>query len=96
MALTGEVFPSEVYSWIAVFVMPVNAALNPFLYTFSNILTKKVRLTYMYWSFFRITSKHMQFLYKYIKYKIWYLDNKLQSHLILLLLIKLLSTADRN
>ncbi|CAC5369999.1 unnamed protein product [Mytilus coruscus] len=37
LAMTGQVFPSEVYSWVAVFVMPINAALNPFLYTFSTI-----------------------------------------------------------
>ena len=35
--MAGQVFPSEVYSWVAVFVMPLNAALNPFLYTFSTI-----------------------------------------------------------
>jgi hypothetical protein len=26
-----------VYVWIAVFVLPVNSAINPFLYTFSNL-----------------------------------------------------------
>ncbi|XP_052071161.1 G-protein coupled receptor GRL101-like [Mytilus californianus] len=37
LAMTGQVFPPETYSWVAVFVMPLNAALNPFLYTFSTI-----------------------------------------------------------
>ncbi|CAG2192076.1 unnamed protein product [Mytilus edulis] len=40
LAMAGQVFPSEVYSWVAVFVMPLNAALNPFLYTFSTIKQK--------------------------------------------------------
>ncbi|CAC5370001.1 unnamed protein product [Mytilus coruscus] len=40
LAMAGIVFPSEVYSWVAVFVMPLNAALNPFLYTFSTIKQK--------------------------------------------------------
>ncbi|CAG2192079.1 unnamed protein product [Mytilus edulis] len=40
LAMTGQVFPSEVYSWVAVFVMPINAALNPFLYTYSTIKQK--------------------------------------------------------
>jgi hypothetical protein len=37
--LTGSVFESAVYTWIAVFALPVNAALNPFLYTFSKHIT---------------------------------------------------------
>ncbi|VDH93935.1 Hypothetical predicted protein [Mytilus galloprovincialis] len=40
LAMTGQVFPSEVYSWVAVFVMPINAALNPLLYTYSTIKQK--------------------------------------------------------
>ncbi|XP_063405928.1 G-protein coupled receptor GRL101-like [Mytilus trossulus] len=40
LAMTGQVFPSAVYSWVAVFVMPLNAALNPFLYTFSTLKEK--------------------------------------------------------
>jgi len=40
--LAGHVFDSEVYSWVAVFVLPVNAAINPFLYTFSNALSEQV------------------------------------------------------
>ncbi|XP_052071165.1 G-protein coupled receptor GRL101-like [Mytilus californianus] len=51
LAMAGQVFPSEVYSWVAVFVMPLNAALNPFLYTFSTIkqmhLMKFARLLYL-------------------------------------------------
>ena len=44
MALGGETFSSEVYAFIVVFVLPVNSALNPFMYTFSNILARKVSI----------------------------------------------------
>jgi hypothetical protein len=27
----------QVYVWIAVFVLPINSSINPFLYTFSNV-----------------------------------------------------------
>ncbi|XP_076116691.1 G-protein coupled receptor GRL101-like [Mytilus galloprovincialis] len=37
MALRGHVIPSEVYAWTAVFILPINSALNPFLYTFASI-----------------------------------------------------------
>ncbi|XP_052071163.1 G-protein coupled receptor GRL101-like [Mytilus californianus] len=47
LAMAGQVFPSEVYSWVAVFVMPLNAALNPFLYTFSTI--KQMHLMKFAW-----------------------------------------------
>lgn len=42
LSLTGRVFESAVYTWIAVFALPVNAALNPFLYTFSKHITEQV------------------------------------------------------
>jgi hypothetical protein len=34
LSLTGSVFESAVYTWIAVFTLPVNAALNPQNLTF--------------------------------------------------------------
>jgi hypothetical protein len=40
--MSGHLFPLDVYAWVAVFVIPVNAALNPFLYTFNNIKKKTV------------------------------------------------------
>jgi len=40
--MSGHFFPLDVYAWVAVFVIPVNAALNPFLYTFNNIKKKSV------------------------------------------------------
>ncbi len=34
-ALRGTTIPGEVYAWIIVFVLPVNSAINPILYTFA-------------------------------------------------------------
>ena len=42
ISMSGHLFPFDVYAWVAVFVIPVNAALNPFLYTFNNIKKKSV------------------------------------------------------
>lgn len=38
MALSGKSIPGEVYAWTAVFILPINSALNPFLYTFSAVI----------------------------------------------------------
>ena len=40
--MTNHVIPGEVYAWTAVLVLPINSALNPFLYTLSAILGKGV------------------------------------------------------
>ena len=37
MALSGVTIPGSVYVWAVVFVLPVNSALNPLLYTYSTI-----------------------------------------------------------
>ena len=42
ISMSGHLLPLDVYAWVAVFVIPVNAALNPFLYTFNNIKKKSV------------------------------------------------------
>ena len=42
LALTNHVIPGVVYAWTAVLVLPINSALNPFLYTLTAILGKKV------------------------------------------------------
>ena len=34
------VISGDVYAWIVVFVMPVNSAMNPFLYTYNNYTIK--------------------------------------------------------
>ncbi|XP_028405371.1 G-protein coupled receptor GRL101-like [Dendronephthya gigantea] len=38
MALTGSLYDprQEVYAWTAVFVMPINSSVNPYIYTFSS------------------------------------------------------------
>ncbi|XP_060584590.1 G-protein coupled receptor GRL101-like isoform X3 [Ruditapes philippinarum] len=41
LSLIGFAIPSDVYAWTAIFVLPINSALNPFLYTLSAILGKK-------------------------------------------------------
>ncbi|XP_053400492.1 uncharacterized protein LOC123556838 [Mercenaria mercenaria] len=41
MALTGHVISGDVYAWTAVFILPINSALNPVLYTLSAILGKQ-------------------------------------------------------
>ena len=35
-ALAGARIPPQVYAWVAVFVLPLNSALNPLLYTVST------------------------------------------------------------
>ena len=41
MALSGVFIPAVVSAWVAVFVLPLNSALNPFLYTISTIKSTK-------------------------------------------------------
>ena len=38
---TGVQIPSTMYAWLAVFVLPVNSALNPILYTMTTKLFKQ-------------------------------------------------------
>ncbi|XP_050413544.2 G-protein coupled receptor GRL101 [Patella vulgata] len=46
MALNGMVINSEVYAWTAVFILPVNSALNPFLYTVTSFIgNRKMKTT---------------------------------------------------
>ena len=56
--MAGHVFDSEVYSWVAVFVLPVNAAINPFLYTFSNALSEQVK--------YLVTSQNSERVYNHL------------------------------
>ena len=58
LSLAGHVFDSEVYSWVAVFVLPVNAAINPFLYTFSNALSEQVK--------YSVTSQNSKRVYNHL------------------------------
>ena len=43
-AFGGTTISGDVYAWVSVFVLPVNSALNPFLYTLSAFLKKGVCL----------------------------------------------------
>ena len=36
-ALCGAEISSEVYAWVVVFVLPINSAINPLLYTVSSM-----------------------------------------------------------
>ena len=40
-ALEGAVITGEVYAWVVVFLLPVNSAINPLLYTISAIKTSR-------------------------------------------------------
>ncbi|ESO84313.1 hypothetical protein LOTGIDRAFT_132442 [Lottia gigantea] len=47
MTLNNVIINSEVYAWTAVFILPINSALNPLLYTISSILGKRVRIIFL-------------------------------------------------
>ena len=42
LAMENYEIPGEVYAWTAVLILPINSALNPFLYTLSAIIASKV------------------------------------------------------
>ncbi|XP_060084314.1 G-protein coupled receptor GRL101-like [Ylistrum balloti] len=44
MSKSGYEIPNDAYAWVMVFVLPVNAAINPFLYTASAIWRKRHRV----------------------------------------------------
>nr|KAG5695389.1 hypothetical protein BaRGS_033602 [Batillaria attramentaria] len=44
-AFTGTPIPSEVNVALAIFVLPLNSALNPFLYTLNIVLEKRRKVT---------------------------------------------------
>ncbi|XP_053373490.1 uncharacterized protein LOC123531432 isoform X2 [Mercenaria mercenaria] len=41
MALGGHPIPGDVYAWTAIFILPLNSALNPVLYTLTAIIGKQ-------------------------------------------------------
>ncbi|XP_052685066.1 uncharacterized protein LOC128164975 [Crassostrea angulata] len=43
LASGGVNISSDVYAWVIVLVLPINSALNPFIYTFSMIYRQKMR-----------------------------------------------------
>ena len=48
LAYTGTPIPDEVNVAVAIFVMPFNSALNPFLYTFNVLMEKRMKAQEMY------------------------------------------------
>ena len=48
MALNGHVIPGDVYAWAAVLILPINSAINPFLYTLMAVFNKQVSYAYHY------------------------------------------------
>ncbi|XP_060581191.1 uncharacterized protein LOC132737848 [Ruditapes philippinarum] len=40
LSMNGYIIPGEVYAWTAVLILPINSALNPFMYTLSAVLGK--------------------------------------------------------
>lgn len=40
-SITGVVIDKTLYAWLAVFVLPVNSALNPILYTLATKIFKQ-------------------------------------------------------
>ncbi|KAJ8982600.1 hypothetical protein NQ317_005072 [Molorchus minor] len=41
LALAGVPIPQDLYAWLAIFVLPINSALNPVLYTLTTTVFKK-------------------------------------------------------
>ncbi|KAJ8954184.1 hypothetical protein NQ318_005779 [Aromia moschata] len=41
LALSGVPIPQDLYAWLAIFVLPINSALNPVLYTLTTTVFKK-------------------------------------------------------
>ena len=40
LAMSGTAIPGDIYAWTVVFLLPVNSALNPILYTISSLKFK--------------------------------------------------------
>ncbi|XP_060076827.1 G-protein coupled receptor GRL101-like [Ylistrum balloti] len=47
LARCGIPISNEAYAWVIVFVLPINAAVNPFLYTVTSFLRKRQREQYI-------------------------------------------------
>ena len=52
LAISDYAIPSEVYSWTAVFILPINSALNPIIYTLSSIKMSTVGNSVLYRLYF--------------------------------------------
>ena len=46
LAMTSGIdIPGEIYAWTVVFLLPLNSALNPVLYTMSSISSLKIKVS---------------------------------------------------
>ncbi|XP_067684467.1 G-protein coupled receptor GRL101-like [Haliotis asinina] len=43
MAMRGHMIPGDVYTWTAAFILPINSALNPLIYTLSSTTSTNLR-----------------------------------------------------
>ena len=46
MAYNGHVISGDVYAWTVVLVLPINSALNPYMYTLSAVVGRKVQTNF--------------------------------------------------
>ena len=62
MALRGSEISGDVYAWTAVLILPFNSALNPFLYTLTAIVGKKVSnySIYIFFNCFDVGNNHLK------------------------------------
>ena len=56
VANDGHEISGEAYAWTTVFLLTVNSALNPFLYTLSAVIAKKVVHLYCELYMYRVIS----------------------------------------
>jgi hypothetical protein len=76
LALNEFPIPSDVYAWSAVFILPINSALNPFLYTVTAIVGKQVKM------FGILADIYIELLAIFTYYHIVYDGSNIQVHLV--------------
>ena len=67
MSLNGYVITGDVYAWAAVLLLPINSAINPFLYTLPAVLNKKVT-KYSILSALNVRYKTREYYYVLLQY----------------------------
>ncbi|XP_053380266.1 G-protein coupled receptor GRL101-like [Mercenaria mercenaria] len=56
LSVNGYTIPGEVYAWTAVLILPINSAINPFLYTVTAIINNKVNSIFPFCNSFQLES----------------------------------------